>query len=330
MPDIALNLRDNSCMTTVAALRSWLTPRRLMAVSVVVALMTITLKTGAWWITGSVGLLSDAMESFVNLTAAMFGLAMVTVAARPADEDHPFGHHKAEYFSSGFEGILIIGAAGAIVWTALPRFWNPQPLEQVGWGLALSIISSALNGLLAWVMLRASRVHHSIALEADAKHLLTDVWTSAGVVAGLLLVGVTGWLWLDPLVAIGVALNIVREGGRLIWRSTQGLMDAAVEPEAQGQIDAVLDRFTRREAGRVSFDHVMTRKAGARRFVNLHMHLPPGWMLRRAADLRQEVERALMQAVPGLYVSIQMLPDGVEPLAVELDAAPADTKASAP
>ena len=313
-----------------ATLRSWLTPHRLMWLSVGVALATIALKTGAWWLTGSVGLLSDAMESFVNLTAAVFGLAMVTVAARPADEDHPFGHHKAEYFSSGFEGILIIAAAGAIIWAALPRFWAPQPLEQVGWGLALSIASSALNGLLAWVMLGAARRHRSVALQADAKHLLTDVWTSAGVVLGLLLVGATGWLWLDPLVAIGVALNIVLEGGRLIWRSAQGLMDAAVEPAVQGEIDAVLARLARREAQRVSFDHVLTRKAGARRFVNLHMHMPPGWTLGRAAELRHEVEQALMIAVPGLHASIQMLPDGVEPLAVDLDAPATPAAPAAP
>ncbi|HOB67632.1 cation diffusion facilitator family transporter [Ottowia sp.] len=307
-----------------AELHRWMTPRRLMLVSVVVAVLTIGLKTLAWWITGSVGLLSDAMESFVNLAAAMFGLWMVTVAERPADEDHPFGHHKAEYFSSGFEGILIIGAASAIIWAALPRFWAPQPLEQVGWGLALSVASSVLNGVLAWVMLRASRVHHSIALEADAKHLLTDVWTSAGVVGGLLLVGVTGWLWLDPLVAIGVALNIVREGGRLIRRSAHGLMDGAVEPEVQSEIDAVLARFARSEGGRdiVLFDHVMTRKAGARRFVNLHMHVPARWTLRQADDLRHQVEAALALGVPGLHASIQLLPDDVEPITADLDEPP--------
>ena len=302
------------------SLRAWLTPRRLMAVSVVVALLTIGLKTAAWWVTGSVGLLSDAMESFVNLAAATFGLWMVTVAARPADDDHPYGHDKAEYFSSGFEGILIIGAAVAIIWAALPRFWDPRPLEQVGWGLALSIASSVLNGVLAWVMLRASRMHRSIALEADAKHLLTDVWTSAGVVIGLLLVGVTGWLWLDPLVAIGVALNIVREGLRLIWRSWSGLMDAAVEPEVQAAIDAVLERFTQRHGDHhvVLFDHMLTRSAGQRRFVNLHMHMPPGWTLGRADDLRHQVEQALAEAVPGLHASIQMLPDGVEPITADL------------
>ena len=305
----------------------WMTPARLMAVSVGVAVLTIALKTWAWWITGSVGLLSDAMESFVNLAAATFGLWMVTVAARPADAEHPFGHSKAEYFSSGFEGILILGAAAAIVWASLPRFWNPQPLEQLGWGLALSVGSSGLNGLLAWLMLRASRQHGSIALEADARHLLTDVWTSAGVVVGLLLASVTGWLWLDPLVAIGVALNIVREGTHLIWRSSQGLMDAAAEPDVQAQVDAVLARFAPPDGADVAasppaaaagpavrIDHVLSRRAGQRHFLSLHMHLPADWPLGRAAALRAEVEQALLQAVPGLQVSIQLLPLGVEPL----------------
>ncbi len=154
-----------------------LTPRRLLMASVVVAVMTITLKTGAWWVTGSVGLLSDAMESFVNLASAIFALVMVTVAAQPPDAEHPYGHHKAEYFSSGFEGILIIGAAAGIIWAAVGRLFAPQPLEQLDWGLGLSLVSSALNGLLAWVMHRAAIVHRSIALEADARHLVTDVWT---------------------------------------------------------------------------------------------------------------------------------------------------------
>ena len=293
-----------------------------MAVSVGVAVLTIALKTVAWRLTGSVGLLSDALESFVNLAAAVFGLWMVTVAARPADADHPFGHSKAEYFSSGFEGILILGAAAGIVWTALPRFWQPQPLEQLSWGLALSGASSVLNGLLAWIMLRASRQHRSIALEADAKHLMTDVWTSAGVVVGLLLAGATGWLWLDPLVAIGVALNILREGGRLIWRSSQGLMDAAAEPEVQAAVEGVLARFASPLPGdgappavsQVRIDHVLSRRAGQRHFLSLHMHLPAAWNLGRAATLRGEVEQALLDAVPGLQVSIQLLPLEVEPL----------------
>lgn len=307
---------------------TWVTPRRLMAISIAVALLTILLKASAWWITGSVGLLSDALESFVNLAAAIFGFMMVTLAEQPPDRGHPFGHDKAEYFSSGFEGVLIIGAALAIVWAALPRFWLPRPLEQVGWGLALAVLSSVFNGLLAWAMLRASRRHRSIALEADARHLLADVWTTGGVVVGLLLVSATGWLWLDPLVAIGVALNIVREGVRLLRRSSQGLMDAALGPEVQAQIDAVLARFTQQHGnGRVLlFDHVRTRKAGQRRFVSLHMHMPPGWTLGRADALRDEVEQALLAAVPGLRASIQMLPDGVEPISTELDEAAAQNQ----
>ncbi len=316
---------DNRRMTAATA-SVWLTPRRLMAASVLVAVLTIVLKLAAWRITGSVGLLSDAMESFVNLAAALFGLLMVTIAARPADHEHPFGHDKAEYFSSGFEGILILGAAAAIVWAALPRFWQPRALEQLDLGLGLSVASALLNGLLAWIMLAAARRHRSIALEADARHLLTDVWTSVGVVLGLLLAGATGWLWLDPLVAVLVALNILREGGRLIWRSSQGLMDSAVDPAIRASIDAVLNQFVdaRRRVGEpVRFDHIMTRAAGQRLFVNLHMHVPALWTLARAARGREQVERALLDAVPGLHASIQLLPADVEPLATDLAAAAA-------
>jgi cation diffusion facilitator family transporter len=303
---------DNACMSPFVA--SFLTPRRLLMASVGVALITIALKTGAWWITGSVGLLSDAMESLVNLASAVFGLVMVTIAARPADEDHPYGHHKAEYFSSGFEGVLIIAAALGIIWAAGQRLLHPQPLEQVGWGLALSVLSSALNGLLAWVMLRTSRTHRSIALEADARHLFTDVWTSAGVVVGIALVHLSGWLWLDPVVAMGVAANILKEGFHLIWRSSQGLMDEAVEPEVQATIEQTLQGFALRHDDReiIRFDHVSTRRAGQRRFVDLHMHMPAGWTLGRAAAVRASVEQALMSAVPGLRASIQLLPSDVE------------------
>jgi len=202
-----------------------LSPKTLLWASVVVAIITIVMKTLAWYITDSVGLLSDAMESFVNLASAIFALLMVTVAELPADEEHPYGHHKAEYFSSGFEGILIMGAAAAIIWASAHRIFDPQPVEDLGWGLALSVASSALNAFLAWVMFGAAKVHRSIALEADAKHLVTDVWTSAGVVIGLSMVYFTGWLWLDAVVAMGVALNILKEGFELIWRSSQGLMD---------------------------------------------------------------------------------------------------------
>jgi cation diffusion facilitator family transporter len=297
--------------TVVSTLPS---PKVLLWVSVAVALVTIVLKTVAWHITGSVGLLSDALESFVNLASAVFGVAMVTVAARPPDEDHPYGHYKAEYFSSGFEGVLIVGAAGGILWTAGHRWFDPQPLEQVGWGLALSVLSSALNGALAWVMFKASRQHRSMALQADARHLMTDVWTSVGVVVGIGAVGATGWLWLDPLVAMGVALNILKEGLHLIWQSSQGLMDEAIEPEAMAHIQATLAQFEHRRGEHViiRFDHVATRKAGQRLFVDMHMHMPASWTLGRAATLRASVEQALMSAVPGLRASIQLLPSDVE------------------
>ena len=291
-----------------------MTPKRLLWASVAVAMITIGLKTLAWWLTDSVGLLSDAMESLVNLASAIFGLMMVTVAEMPPDEDHPYGHHKAEYFSSGFEGLLIIVAALGIVWAAGHRMFDPQPLEQVGWGLALSVASSALNGVLAWVMFRAARQHRSLALEADARHLVTDVWTSAGVIVGIALVHVTGWLWLDALVAIAVALNILKEGAHLVWQSSQGLMDEAVEADVQQDIQKVLARFVYDIDGRevIRFDHVVTRKGGQRRFVDMHMHMPANWSLGHAAALRSQVERALIDAVPGLRATIQLLPSDVE------------------
>ncbi len=287
----------------------FLTPQRLLWASVAAAVVTITLKTLAWVVTDSVGLLSDAMESFVNLASAIFALVMVTIAQRPADAEHPYGHHKAEYFSSGFEGILIIGAAGGIIWAAGHRLFDPQPLTSVGWGLALSVLSSGINWLLARVMFEAAATHRSIALEADARHLVTDVWTSVGVVIGISLVALTGWLWLDALVAIGVAVNILREGAHLLWRSSQGLMDEAVEPAVMQQIQSTLAEF---DHPTIRFDHVSTRRSGQRRFVDLHMHMPASWSLGRAAALRTSVEQALMSAVPGLRATIQLLPSDVE------------------
>ena len=298
-------------------LNDWLlklSPTTLLWTSVVVAIITIVMKTLAWYITDSVGLLSDAMESFVNLASAIFALIMVTVAQQPADEEHPYGHHKAEYFSSGFEGVLIMGAAVAIIWASMHRLFDPQPVVELGWGLSLSVASSALNGLLAWVMFKVAKAQRSIALEADAKHLVTDVWTSAGVVTGLLLVLYTGWLWLDAVVAMGVALNIMKEGFNLIWRSSQGLMDEAVEPQILADINEVLQGFEhmRGEVQIIRFDHITTRQAGQRRFVDMHMHMPASWSLGRAAALRTSVEQALMSAVPGLRASIQLLPNDVE------------------
>ena len=283
--------------------------KTLLKLSIAAAIATILMKSLAWWVTGSVGLLSDAMESFVNLASALFAILMVTIARRPADDDHPFGHGKAEYFSSGFEGLLIVGAAGGIIWTAAHRFADPQPLESLGWGLALSVASSGLNWALAAKMMAASREHRSIVLEADARHLYTDVWTSAGVVLGLALVHVTGWLWLDPVLAIGVALNILHEGGRLAWRSVEGLMDSAVEPAVREQIDRTLAGFAH---ATIRFDHLHTRRAGQRLFLDVHMHMPSTWTLGRAATLRGTVEQALMAEVPGLRASIQLLPMDVE------------------
>lgn len=295
-------------MSLVAYAQS-IPPQALLRWSIAVAVVTIALKTLAWWLTGSVGLLSDAMESLVNLASAAFALLMVKIAARPADADHQYGHHKAEYFSAGFEGLMIMLAAGGILWTAIQRLLAPQPLEQLGIGLALSVVSSALNGALAWAMLQSSRTHRSIALEGDARHLFTDVWTSAGVVLGVGLVALTDWLWLDPVVAIAVAANILREGVHLVWKSSEGLMDRALEPEVLAEIEKTLAQFQHHT---IRFDHLSTRRSGQRRFVDLHMHMPANWTLGRAAALRGSVEQALMSAVPGLRATIQLLPSDVE------------------
>jgi len=281
-----------------------------LKLSVATAVVTIALKTAAWWWTGSVSLAADALESLVNLAGAVFALAMITLAAQPPDAEHPYGHHKAEYFSSGFEGILIIAAALGILWGAADRWRHPAVLESVGIGVALAVVSSALNGALAWAMLRKAREVRSVALEGDARHLITDVWTSAGVVVGLLGVMATGWQWLDPLLAVLVALNILREGAHLMHESTRGLMDEALDAESQAKVKAVLDGF--RHPQTVRFDHIVSRVAGQRRFVDLHMHMPSGWTLGRAAALRGDVEQALMSAVPGLRASIQLLPMDVE------------------
>jgi cation diffusion facilitator family transporter len=287
-----------------------MTPGNLLRVSIGVAVLTIALKTLAWWVSGSVGLLSDALESFVNLAGAVFALTMVTVAQRPADDDHPYGHQKAEYFSSGFEGILILGAGIAILWAAALRLAHPQPLEQIGWGMGLSLVSTACNGLLAWVMLRAAHSNRSSALEGDARHLITDVWTSVGVVVGLLAVGATGWQWLDPAVAMAVALNILKEGGALVWGASQGLMDEAMEPGMRARVQAALDEYAAASQGAVHFDSLTSRRAGSLNYMQLHMHVPADWTLGHAARMRTRVEEALMRAVPDLRATIELLPEG--------------------
>jgi cation diffusion facilitator family transporter len=307
-PILARALQHNRRMSLATSAQQ-IPPQVLLRWSIVVAAVTIAMKTGAWWLTDSVGLLSDAMESLVNLASAAFALLMVKIAARPADAGHPYGHHKAEYFSAGFEGLMIILAAAGILWAALVRLGNPQPLGQLGIGLVLSVLSSALNGALAWAMLQSSRRHRSMALEGDARHLITDVWTSAGVIIGVALAAATDRLWLDPVVAIAVAANILREGVHLMWKSAEGLMDQALEPDVIAEIDRTLEQF---KHPTIRFDHVSTRRSGRRRFVDLHMHMPSNWTLGRAAALRASVEQALMSAVPGLRATIQLLPLNVE------------------
>jgi cation diffusion facilitator family transporter len=246
-----------------------------------------------------VGLLSDAMESVVNLAAAIMTLLMVTLAARPPDEDHAYGHSKAEYFASTVEGALILVAAVAIAWAAVDRLLHPQPLEQAGLGLAVSAGASLVNLVVARVLFAAGRRHRSIALEADAHHLMTDVWTSVGVLLGIAVVAATGWTVLDPLVAIGVAVNIVWTGVQLIRRSALGLLDTALPEEERALLQAVLDRH---DAAFVRFHAVRTRQAGARRFVSMHVLVPGEWTVLRGHRLLEQIEGEVRAALPGATV----------------------------
>ena len=267
--------------------------------SIAGAVLTIALKTGAFFLTGSVGLLSDALESVVNLVAAIVALAMLTVAARPPDETHAFGHSKAEYFSSGVEGALVLVAAAGIVWTAIPRLLAPEPLEQVGLGLAISGVASAVNFGIARVLFRAGRLSNSIVLEADAHHLMTDVWTSVGVLVGVIAVPLTGWQRLDPIVALIVAANIVRIGVQLLRRSTLGLMDSAIPVAQQAQIDKILEVY--RQQG-TEFHAVWTRQAGTRQFLSLHVLVPGDWTVLRGHQWAEHVEADIRRAIPTVYV----------------------------
>jgi cation diffusion facilitator family transporter len=278
---------------------------RYARLSIVVAVATILLKSGAYRLTGSVGLLSDAVESLVNLVGGIMALWMLTVAARPADESHAFGHSKAEYFSSGMEGTLIVLAAASIVWAAVPRLFAPQPLEDVGVGLLVSVLASLLNLGAALVILRAGKRHGSITLEANGKHLLTDVWTSAGVIAGVALVPLTGWLWLDPLIAIGVAANIIVTGVGIVRRSISGLMDEAVSPADRATLDAVLARHADSEVG---FHAVRTRQAGARSFCSLHVLVPGAWTVKRGHELLERIETGIGAALPSCHVTTHLEP----------------------
>jgi cation diffusion facilitator family transporter len=261
--------------------------RRFAFLSIAAAVVTIGMKTVAWRMTGSVGLLSDALESLVNLVAAVITLTMLIIAARPADEEHAYGHGKAEYFASGAEGALILLAAGAIAWAAIGRLLAPRPLEQVGWGVLVSAGASLVNFGVARVLLRASQRYHSIALEADAHHLLTDVWTTAGVLAAVGLVAFTGWIILDPIIALVVAAQIVWTGVRLLSRSALGLLDTALGVEEQARLREVLARH---EGPELQFHAVRTRQAGSRRFVSMHVLVPGDWTVRQGHELAEQIE----------------------------------------
>ncbi len=273
--------------------------------SIATSIVVIALKMLAWALTGSVGLLSDAAESVVNLVAAVVAFIALRIAAKPADDDHNFGHVKSEYFSAVIEGVMIAVAAVVIIATAVERLLNPRELESVGIGLAVSVLASVINAAVAWQLIRVGRRYRSLTLEADGKHLMTDVWTTAGVVIGVAVVALTGWSVLDPVIAIVVAVNIVFVGYRLVSQSTRGLMDTAIPDTERAAIDAVLDRF--RSDG-VDFHDVRTREAGHLRFVQLHMLVPGAWSVQRGHDLLEEVEAALHEAVADLVPTIHLEP----------------------
>ncbi|MCX6866098.1 MAG: cation diffusion facilitator family transporter [Verrucomicrobia bacterium] len=268
-------------------------------ISIAAAVVTIALKTAAYYLTGSVGLLSDALESLVNLVGGIMALAMLTIAARPADKDHAYGHSKAEYFSSGVEGALILAAALSIVLTAIPRLFHARELEQVGAGLAVSVVASVINLGVALLLLRVGKKHHSITLEANAHHLLTDVWTSVGVLAGVGTVVLTGWLWMDPVVALLVAANIVWTGSHIVWRSVSGLMDLALSEEDLATINQVLVTYQNEE---VQFHALRSRQAGARKFVSVHVLVPGTWTVHNGHELLERIEESLRTALPNITV----------------------------
>ncbi len=273
--------------------------------SIAAAILTIALKSAAYVITGSVGLLSDALESLVNLVAAIMALAMLTIAARPPDADHTYGHEKAEYFSSGVEGALILVAALGIIATALPRLFAPQPIEQVGIGLAISVVASLVNFGVALVLRRVGRLNRSITLEADAAHLMTDVWTSVGVLVAIGLVALTGWERLDAIIALAVAANIIWSGFSLMRRSTLGLMDTALPPEQLAAVRAIQQRYVQEG---LTFHALRSRQSGSRNFVSMHVLVPGTWTVQRGHELLEQIEAAIRQAIPNVTVFTHLEP----------------------
>jgi cation diffusion facilitator family transporter len=281
--------------------------RSFALLSIAAALVTISLKLLAWWLTGSIGLLSDAIEGTINLAAATLAFVMLGVAARPPDEEHAFGYTKAEYFASGFEGMLIVLAAVAIAAAAVDRLITPRPLEQLGLGIAVSGAAALVNLAVARRLLAAGRRHRSIALEADARHLMTDVWTSAGVMLGVAAVWLTGWERLDPLIALAVAANIVWSGFRLMRRSADGLLDHSLSEEALQALNRVLDRYRARG---MDFHALRTRQAGSRSFISLHVLVPAAWSVAQGHNLAHQVERDILEVLPGVAVLTHVEPLG--------------------
>lgn len=290
-------------MTSSLTNRSSLT--RFAWLSVAAAVLTIGLKLIAYFLTNSVGLFSDALESGVNLVGGLMALAMLTIAARPADENHAYGHGKAEYFSSGVEGTLILAAALSIGVAAVQRLMNPKPLEQVGVGLGVSVAASIINLVVAVVLLQAGKRYDSITLEANAQHLMTDVWTSVGVLIGVGAVALTGWERLDPIIALLVAGNIVWSGGRIVWNSVSGLMDTAIPAEEQQRVRNILDLHL--QAG-VQYHALRTRQSGAQRFVSLHILVPGTWTVQRGHRLLESIEADLRRELPNVTVFTHLEP----------------------
>ena len=283
--------------------RSYL--QRFAWLSIGAAILTIVLKAAAYFLTGSVGLLSDALESFVNLAGAIMALAMLSIASRPEDESHHFGHSKAEYFSSGMEGGFIIIAAGGIAYTAIERLINPQPLEQLGIGLAVSVVAGLINLGAAWIIGQNGIKYNSITLRANSKHLMTDVWTSVGVLAGVGLVAVTGWGPLDSLVAIGVAINIVWSGFGIVKHSISGLMDSVLPKEEE---TVIREKITELLPEGVVYHALMTRQAGARRFVSFHVLVPGKWTVEHGHVILENLEVHLTQLFPNMVVFTHIEP----------------------
>lgn len=278
---------------------------RLIALSIAAAILTIALKTVAWLLTGSVGLLSDAAESVVNLVAALVAFLVVQYSTKPPDEEHAYGHEKADYLSAGVEGGLILLAAVTIGYSAIDRLLHPQELESVGIGVAVAVGASLINLVVGRILISAGREHKSIVLEADGRHLMTDVWTTAGVVIAVVAVVITGWGTLDPLIALAVAANIVVTGLRLMRRSTDGLLDRALGADELAKVHAVLREF---DCDDVRFHALRTRRAGSRAFVSTHVLVPGDWSVQRGHDLAERVEQELRAALGNVTVFTHLEP----------------------